>query len=1248
MEVIAKIRRENGWDLDQATMESMAPMQENLNNALNALATELYSKPSHFIMEFVQNADDNAFAPNVEPTLKIMIRRDHIVIQSNETGFSQSNVRAICKIGASTKKTNKGPDGYIGEKGIGFKAVFKVADRVHISSNEYQFHLDKRVKLGMITPSWGYLAPTAEQGWTTFHLELAADSRDKALLESYSAHLCPSILLFLRKLRRIVVDVKLDTNIQRSISKADGESSHSCTLVTQTQTLDSISVDKQAYLTFRHRVNMPDEPKRRGIETSEVVLAFPLNDKGKPMISTSQEVHAFLPLRSYGFSFIVHADFLTSANREDILSELPWNIALRDGVATAFVKAITTLFNSSPNLRFIWPLFMPLNLTGFFRPVTTQIIVQLQSRAVVFTSTDQLALPSKCITVADMYCDDGEPLIHESNLDDLFYLHESYDVPVKEILSCVKVRAMTVEDLVNGLRGFKSKSDAWHEKVAQALLDSSSFHLGSLVSAIPLIPKTSGSWASGRETVNIYFSEPSSVIPNGLDLLFVIPAVVQSSNRYRLYRALGVKTPDNEAFAHRILEVHGKPERGLWAHDLIGHAKFLFLHIRQTGRKVDLTKLLVQNNEGKTSLARDVYFDRLSYRALFPPSTLTLHPDYFQCFPDDHHDSWIEWLSLNTNVTPRIIHGSMSSELRYALATASTRDKLALLRECWSEISAQLFDSQKKLVRMTLMDCTDNQTHKLETVYLKRANIVGFSGTNLPFLDVEDPEDPEWDFLAQLGVACDTKLPFFIRRLEDMQAEGSLDSKRILELYERIQGCCTVVDVKKIQTVFNSRPLIFIPASRPPSLGRWLALSDVVWSAPSSLTSVTRLEKFYQAQKALFCTCLGLQNARPEVMLTELQNRISRWKTLAITSAIEWDLLHRLTDIAKESGLAPKLAGMEIFPVLEPGTAMPSLTLGPVYLIDPALKLHPLFSNVVPFMTQYSHSYFIRHKSKLKPITMVFASQLKDIAKEVIKESKYIGGQQKELELQEMFASRSRFIQRLVNRAMPRKEAEVAPRAKRISERLPGIRISSVDRIETTYRLLGETRTTFDTFMLEVDQTETVNVICSLGSGGSLNLIGAEIAKALATVLHVEVNDFLNVIFLPLDALLLIHQMANLDHFDNLTVLPNAARQSLVKNTKSSAITSSRSSTATSSLIRQLQGRQPPRHLQPEQASEREVLSDLMSDLGSRMIPVTSVIPSVTLASDGLVSTPRSAATNRSPSLAPSTIASNSSTGNSI
>ena len=52
-----------------------------------------------------------------------------------------------------------------------------------------------------------------------------------------------------------------------------------------------------------------------------------------------QQVFAFLPLRSYGFRFIVQGDFDLPSSREDVNADSAWNQWLREKIPSLFVEA---------------------------------------------------------------------------------------------------------------------------------------------------------------------------------------------------------------------------------------------------------------------------------------------------------------------------------------------------------------------------------------------------------------------------------------------------------------------------------------------------------------------------------------------------------------------------------------------------------------------------------------------------------------------------------------------------------------------------------------------------------------------------------------------------------------------------------------------------------------------------------------------------------------------------------------------
>lgn len=79
-----------------------------LRKALSILADDLYSEELHFVMELVQNADDNKYHSDASPSLLIDLNLGEIIVHNNEIGFSEENVSAVCNLGQSTKQVRYG------------------------------------------------------------------------------------------------------------------------------------------------------------------------------------------------------------------------------------------------------------------------------------------------------------------------------------------------------------------------------------------------------------------------------------------------------------------------------------------------------------------------------------------------------------------------------------------------------------------------------------------------------------------------------------------------------------------------------------------------------------------------------------------------------------------------------------------------------------------------------------------------------------------------------------------------------------------------------------------------------------------------------------------------------------------------------------------------------------------------------------------------------------------------------------
>jgi hypothetical protein len=285
----------------------ITPLSTQLRLTLHSVSDQLNTEDTHFLLEFIQNADDNTYSLPEDglPTLVFETSPGKLYITCNETGFQHENVEAICNLGRSSK-TSRGL-GFIGEKGIGFKSVFKIARVVHIASREYTFKFDSEATLGIVTPTWSPFPLEFKQGQTNFLLELALESTEMSeqQLRLQLRRLDHSLLLFLRKLRQISILSDDGTGIggkwTRHIRREDSQQygGQMVTIGEHKKRYRKLE-DATDYMVVRHIAEgMPHAKRRAGIATSEVVLAFTFRN-GKPTFF-KRKAYAFLPIRDSGF-----------------------------------------------------------------------------------------------------------------------------------------------------------------------------------------------------------------------------------------------------------------------------------------------------------------------------------------------------------------------------------------------------------------------------------------------------------------------------------------------------------------------------------------------------------------------------------------------------------------------------------------------------------------------------------------------------------------------------------------------------------------------------------------------------------------------------------------------------------------------------------------------------------------------------------------------------------------------------------
>ncbi|XVF65262.1 hypothetical protein PTKIN_Ptkin09bG0233400 [Pterospermum kingtungense] len=617
--VIESIRRnEFGLDPNLSDVESsmLKKQHARLGRALHCLSQELYSQDSHFLLELVQNADDNVYAENVEPTLTFILQESGIIVLNNEQGFSAQNIRALCDVGSSTKK---GHSGYIGKKGIGFKSVFRVTETPEIHSNGFHVKFDiTDGQIGFVLPTpvpscdvdsfkkllRGDINQQDNKCWNTCIIlpfkSVTSKRNDMNNIVSMFSDLHPSLLLFLHRLHCIVFRNLLNNSlvVMRKEVVGNGIVKVSCGL------------DNMTWFVVSQKLQA--DSIHRDVQITEIAIAFTLeeSDSGcyRPFLD-QQPVFAFLPLRTYGLKFILQGDFVLPSSREEVDVDSPWNQWLLSEFPSLFVSAERSFcslpcFQANPGKAVtVYMSFVPLvgEVHGFFSCLPRMIVSKLRMSNCLILEGDKNQWVPPC-KVLRSWSESARKLFPDSLLHEhlgLGYLDKDI------VLSDALARALGIQDyspkllvqIISSLcqreNGLKSMGLAWISSWLSEFY-TMSFHSSGQASMnceietvlldslrkLPFIPLSDGTFSSVDEGTIWLHSDATNIGFEGelgleafptlyAKLRFVSPALFSASvvstsyidmtlvgNITSVLHNIGVQ----QLSAHEIIKVHIMPD----------------------------------------------------------------------------------------------------------------------------------------------------------------------------------------------------------------------------------------------------------------------------------------------------------------------------------------------------------------------------------------------------------------------------------------------------------------------------------------------------------------------------------------------------------------------------------------------------------------------------------------------------------------------------------------------------------------
>ncbi|KAE9964487.1 hypothetical protein EG328_010419 [Venturia inaequalis] len=606
-EELGGLTRKDREEFSQSALNMVSNLRQKLGASTKVLAAELYAKDTRFVYELIQNAEDNHYSiaeASVEPpSLKFGLYEDRIEIDSNEDGFTKDDIKAICSVGESTKA---GATGHIGEKGIGFKSVFKVASKVHVQAGPFSFAFEydrdgNDNGLGMITPMnvEPYKLPAGVR--TRIILYLAPYCKRSELVQEFQS-LPEALLLFLKKLEYLSVKISLPTSPSVDISCSRTRSGSRVDI--HKTTLEGSSTSKY-WVTKRTVMDMPEDQARKEvkedkesvyIKQADVVLAFPLDDQDIPVIE-QQHVFAFLPLRRAGYKFLIQSDFITQASREDIFDSA-WNNRLLDEVTEAFIDSVNT-FSKHPTLQYHWLRYVPTDdlADDVWGRLQLKLSKRLASWEIFQASGGSGFRKANALReVPHEYRDvNQDTLLPDLPKEPTAYVSDSYDkakdIPILRYLGLIDLTAAEfLARLEHDLRRnpcdsvmrSSSQDPQWHKNIAQMLLKLSKVpsYLQS-IKMLPIIPikvptEEEPFWVVPRGAVLFFPTTGGIAVPPGLPFKLVDPHSLVDPDRVSFFRALGVQECDPKHVLSSI--EHRFATGGCTLSQGVAYVKFMFWH----------------------------------------------------------------------------------------------------------------------------------------------------------------------------------------------------------------------------------------------------------------------------------------------------------------------------------------------------------------------------------------------------------------------------------------------------------------------------------------------------------------------------------------------------------------------------------------------------------------------------------------------------------------------------------------------
>jgi len=432
---------------EQQNKELSVTFGKDLNQAQykkdKALSDDAYPDNAHFIYEIIQNAEDSSYLKNKKAELEFHLLDNGILVLSNQDGFTDDDIRSICVMASGGKIARK--DQFIGEKGLGFRSVFKITNTPCISSNGYEFYFDKQqsYEKPFLLKNYQKLLPNEFANYTNTAIflpySITSDEIDE-LENDFKSKIKPKLILFLKKLNSISI-IKNNQKYM-FIEKENSKSEHF-----ELASLKDKDNKQEFYIT-RKTINVSsiNEEKRKGIQEREIVLAYP-----KELEDGSSNIFAFLPTDiNSRLNFTIQADFLLDTSRGHLL-ENEWNKNIFKEIKLFIIDNIN-LFQKHSKLKFEYLNYYLQETKSnnkFIDNLYNQMINEIKNKDLILSDNKTWQKPNNIILLEDNIKIDTEylKLLFGDNYEQV---HEKFKLD-NYFIDKFKIRQVNTQEIIEAI-----------------------------------------------------------------------------------------------------------------------------------------------------------------------------------------------------------------------------------------------------------------------------------------------------------------------------------------------------------------------------------------------------------------------------------------------------------------------------------------------------------------------------------------------------------------------------------------------------------------------------------------------------------------------------------------------------------------------------------------------------------------------------------------------------------------------------